>query len=528
VIIIASGNYIKDEMAAELGRIPPAFLPVGNRRLYEHQVSLLKGLQEEIVLTLPCDFEVPVYDQYWLGRAGVTVIKVDSDLALGESLVQVFSQILGSKKQTCLCILFGDTLFPEISSQDDVYSIGYQEEYYPWGVAIGIGNELKFTDGVESVDLSSGVLSGWFKLSSVADFFEALSNSNGSFFNALTQYAKNNKMNAIEFSDWLDFGHLHTYFHSKAKRTTERSFNTLRIQNRRVLKKSEADSKLAAEANWFENIPSQLRLYTPIYLGKNEKDTEVSYETEYMYLSTLSELFVHGRLPDKVWTKIFLSSYEFLQEASSFKPTEDINASIKLLLVDKALSRIESIALDEALDINLPVVVNGKSLPSVSGLAEMLISNVIIKDSFQCLMHGDFCFSNIMYDFRVGSIKLIDPRGTLDGETSTVYGDLRYDCAKFFHSIVGYYDLIVAGRYTITNHGNNEFDFLVYVDERQVSIKDLFLESSFSLLISTKEAYIHTILLFLSMVPLHSDSSSRQLALLLNAYRLYIQYEDLK
>lgn len=27
------------------------------------------------------------------------------------------------------------------------------------------------------------------------------------------------------------------------------------------------------------------------------------------------------------------------------------------------------------------------------------------------LIHGDFCFSNIMYDFRAGAIKTFDPRG---------------------------------------------------------------------------------------------------------------------
>lgn len=528
MIIIASGSYIDEEMVSEIGRIPPAFLPVGNRRLYEHQVSLLTGLEQKVFLTLPNDFEVPQYDQFWLDRAGVRIIFVDASLTLGESLLEVISKELSVSKDAYLGILFGDTLFSEVSVSYDTYSVGYQEEYYPWGVAINADTGVEFTDGVENVDCSSGVLSGWFSLSSMNVFIEALQQADCSFFSALTLYSKKKKMSPVEQKDWLDFGHLHTYFHSKAKRTTERSFNSLTIENRKVLKKSEVNDKVAAEASWFEALPGQLKLYTPIYLGRNQSEDGVSYEIEYMYLSTLSELFVHGKLPNKVWIKIFSSSYNFLKEAYNFKPRENIDASVKNLLVDKAISRIKSIDLGGEINLKSPVFMDGRKLPSVFELVEFLTSRVKIKGGYQCLMHGDFCFSNIMYDFRVGSIKLIDPRGTLDGVVPTIYGDIRYDCAKFFHSIVGYYDLIVAERYMISQYDDNSFDFLVYVDDRQASIKKLFLESSFSLLIPKKEAFLHTILLFLSMVPLHQESRSRQLALLLNAYRLYIEYEDLE
>jgi hypothetical protein len=528
VIIIASGRYIDGEMAAEIGRIPPAFLPVGNRRLYEHQIALLGRFNQKIILTLPSDFEVPEYDRYWLERADIEVIYVDANLTLGESIGKVVSDEMDESNNFGLGVLFGDTLFSEVSTDDDVYSIGYQEEFYPWGVAIDSKLGVEFTDGVEDIDLSFGVLSGWFKLSNVNVFLAAIIESNESFFQALTLYAKNKKMKAIELNDWLDFGHLHTYFHSKAKRTTERSFNSLRIQNRRVLKKSEAGFKIAAEANWFELLPNQLKLYAPIYLGMQQYGHEVSYETEYMYLSTLSELFVHGKLPDKVWLKIFESCRSYLNEALSFKPTSDIEEGIKFLLVDKNIARVQSIHLGNDIDLNMPVVMNGRKLPSVIDLTDILISEIKIKSEYQGLLHGDFCFSNIMYDFRVGSIKVIDPRGTLDGKSATNYGDLRYDCAKFFHSIVGYYDLIVAERYSISLYGDNKFGFVVHADDRQVAIKELFMNSELGRFMNGKEVFLHMILLFLSMVPLHKENEVRQLALLLNAYRLYLQYEGLE
>ena len=41
MLSITSGEYVESELFAEFGRIPPAFLPVGNKRLYTHQISQL-------------------------------------------------------------------------------------------------------------------------------------------------------------------------------------------------------------------------------------------------------------------------------------------------------------------------------------------------------------------------------------------------------------------------------------------------------------------------------------------------------
>ena len=58
VALIASAAYINQEMAAEFGPLPPAFLPLGNARLFCLQAALLRRLADRIVLSLPQSFQI--------------------------------------------------------------------------------------------------------------------------------------------------------------------------------------------------------------------------------------------------------------------------------------------------------------------------------------------------------------------------------------------------------------------------------------------------------------------------------------
>ena len=71
------------------------------------------------------------------------------------------------------------------------------------------------------------------------------------------------------------------------------------------------------------------------------------------------------------------------------------------------------------------------------------------RESDVMISHGDLCFSNILFDTRVESIKCIDPRGITPKGEYSIYGDRRYDLAKLYHSVVGLYDFIIAGRYSL-------------------------------------------------------------------------------
>jgi len=85
-LLIASGQYVVSELFAEFGGIPPAFLPLGNQRLYVHQVRHLQQLYPRICLTLPSDFDVDPADAAVLAQLEVGVYDTPSFLTLGAAM----------------------------------------------------------------------------------------------------------------------------------------------------------------------------------------------------------------------------------------------------------------------------------------------------------------------------------------------------------------------------------------------------------------------------------------------------------
>jgi len=138
------------------------------------------------------------------------------------------------------------------------------------------------------------------------------------------------------------------------------------------------------------------------------------------------------------------------------------------------------------------------------------------------------CFSNILYDFRSKLIKVIDPRGLVDGQKKSIYGDPRYDIAKLYHSVLGHYDFIISGYYELKQFSDYELEFSTPNSSELKAMEHQFfliLSQSLKSNPSNLEIMAITILLFLSMLPLHSDRPDRQTAFLANALRLFLKME---
>ena len=110
MILITSAAYVTPGLASEFGKLPPCMLPVQNRRLYEHQIKLFP-LEEQIVLSLPKDYDLSSFDENRLRELGVDIILVPEGFSLGESIVYVLNvksaysepiKILHGDKKSCL------------------------------------------------------------------------------------------------------------------------------------------------------------------------------------------------------------------------------------------------------------------------------------------------------------------------------------------------------------------------------------------------------------------------------------------
>jgi hypothetical protein len=525
VLLLTSGAYVSDELSAEFGRLPPTFLPVGNKRLYYIQAMSLGSAVNKVVLTIPESFRVPVHDREVINDLGVELLPVIEGMTLGEAIVYALN-LLGINDLP-VQILHGDTLITEIDqSQRDVVSVHEAKTFYSWAtIEESDDGRTEITEGgSDRGEAMTDVLSGYFSFSSSLCLIQSITRARGDFIGGLNIYSKSRNLRPFRTpGKWLDFGHLQTFYESRWYLTTQRVFNDLQISRQVVTKYSDNQSKLCAEAAWFDSIPPRMRVFTPTYLGLTGSNERSGYKLAHEYLSTLADLYVFGRLSITTWDHIFAACADFLDACLTYQAPKDISEKINALYGEKTRKRMADYASNNGLNLDRPWNINKMSTPSLNNVIDHLEQIVSPKETARSgLMHGDFCFSNIFYDFRRQSIKVIDPRGHLHNSEPSIFGDLRYDVAKLTHSVLGCYDFIVTDYFHCRRVSDYSLTLDIPSDPLIRQIQDAFVKQKFAgFTPNSPEVLAATALLFLSMLPLHQERPDRQHAFLANALLLY-------
>ena len=491
-------------------------LPVQNKRLYMHQLSLFEGCSETVYISLPLSYELIPYDEKQLASRGVNVLRVPDNLSLGQSIIYSLN-IIGRFDEP-LYILHGDTLFNSITLKPDSYVVAKAEDNYTWA---------------EEDVLDEMVYAGFFAFSSPKLLIKSITEKNNDFMSGVQLYGTERPLSRVMSDSWMDFGLVNTYYRSISNLTTERAFNSMEIDRFSIRKSSQDINKMRAEAVWIQSLPKDLRHYAPAIWDSGDDGRTGFYEMEYYYLTSLANLFVFCRHPQFVWTDILSACQVFIADMAKYRPSNEseiqrIASSNNELYLSKTLKRLTEHSAKSGISMDHPWVVNGVQVPSLREIVHetgAMIAND--KSEYVTLMHGDFCFSNILYDFKSKSIKVIDPRGVDNDGNLSIYGDLRYDVGKLAHSILGLYDLIIAGMFDYSEKSpydvRLEFNVTGGIKATQEKFKNLTF-AGYS--INDLNVYPVMIHLFLSMLPLHSDNVERQKAMLANALRLYVELKS--
>jgi len=528
MLLITSGAYVESELASEFGRIPPAFLPVGNRRLYTYQVNQFGRLHERVCLTVPDDFRLDEADTLWLRAHRVEILRTTPGAALGAA-VHEFLCVTGVAGP--LDILYGDTLVTDpLRAGSDWLAVGDTDEYYDW------------YHEAPSSGQPGGTWTGLFSFSD-AGLLRTQLEDGDDFIAAVRAY--DHAIGGLAHwtvSRWLDFGHVHTYFDSKRIITTQRHFNQLRVADGVVTKSGADSAKIMAEASWFEQAPVPIKPFLAPYICRTTEDDgnggACAYQLEYLHLAALNELYVFGRLPERVWRRIFRACDAYLRIAASLAAappdaarlegaqsdsTQSSPDLVRQTWVDKTLQRLDRYASQAGIDLDAPWTLNERPAPPLRAIAEHAGVALVAAAPVPAFLHGDFCFSNILFDFRAGRVKMVDPRGTDALGRPSRFGDLRYDLGKLAHSVLGLYDFIIAGFYLLRADGP-DLQFRV-LSERCLAVQRLFMATSFAGHRPAQwQCHPAMVLLFLSMLPLHADDPRRQQALMANGIRLYLEW----
>ena len=517
MILITSAAFINPSLTSEFGAMPPCMLPVQNRRLYTHQLSLFEGTQETVYLSLPASYKMPSYDREQLEAQHVNVILVPDHLSLGQSVLYCLNS--AGHFNESLYILHGDTLFKTLDLRPDSYMIAKAEDNYAWA---------------SIDDAPQTVYAGFFAFASQSLLIKCITEQHNDFMAGVERYGQQRPLERIESDEWMDFGLVNTYYRSISNLTTQRAFNSMNT-DRFSIKKSSLDSnKMMAEAHWIQSLPKSLKHYAPAIWDSGIDDKGKGfYEMEYFYLSSLANLFVFCNHPQFVWNDILAACQVFIADCAQHRPgdkriVEQIASSNNELYESKTLKRLDEYVKQSGVSLDEEWTVNGVTTPSLREIVHE--TGAMIKrdaKAFVSLMHGDFCFSNILYDFKSRSIKVIDPRGVDNQGNISSYGDLRYDVAKLAHSVLGLYDFIIGGRYYYSEKSAYDISLDFHVSDGIKATQEHFKTMQFAGFdINQLSVYPIMIHLFLSMLPLHSDNVARQKAMLANALRLYVELKS--
>ena len=514
MILITSAAYVNPSLASEFGQLPPCMLPVQNKRLYMHQISLCATLEEQVWISLPSSYNLSEHDKNQLAQCNAIPIMVPDGLSLGQSVVYCLNSI--GRFDEPLHILHGDTLFKELPHTTDCYLVAKAADNYAWA----------------SVDQET-IYAGFFSFSEPSLLIRCVTENNNDFIAGIESYDSQKPLSRVESNSWMDFGLVNTYYRSISNLTTERAFNDLNIGRFSLRKSSHDINKILAEANWIQSLPKSLRHYAPAVWDSGIENGQGFYEMEYCYLSSLANLFVFCSHPRFVWNDILNACQIFITDIAQYRPKSKTDISQIARnnnnhFTSKTIKRLERFSIENSISLDTKLTFNGIETPSLRQISEetgeMIGSD---KCDFVTLMHGDFCFSNILYVFKSKSIKDIDPRGIDNNGSFSLYGDIRYDVAKLAHSVLGLYDFIIAGIFDYDELSPYEIKLQFNLPASVLNIQELFKSMHFDGSdISSLNVYPIMVQLFLSMLPLHNDNPQRQKAMLANALRLYIELKS--
>jgi hypothetical protein len=329
-------------------------------------------------------------------------------------------------------------------------------------------------------------------------------------------------------SDWIDCGHETNYYEAKAKLISSRSFNSIQVSldDGIVTKQSRHGEKLAREIKYIEMLPAEIKVYYPRILTwqPGSAGIEASVKMEYYGYPTVAEYFLYWDLSSDNWRRLFARLQTALRRFTGF-PYCISEAAFMDFYLGKTVERIDqylgSLSADLRLTLEGETRVNGTSCRPFATLVEELRRRLaaLYRDKDFCVMHGDFCFNNILYDVPSGIVRLIDPRGSFGERCVGIYGDQKYDLAKLRHSAEFGYDFLVNGLFALHQSGA-EFTCTLATRACGPLVAELSSDLVRGLGYELADTQLLTSLLFLSMCPLHAEDPLRQLAMYTHGLRL--------
>lgn len=304
-----------------------------------------------------------------------------------------------------------------------------------------------------------------------------------------------------------------------------RYFNSLVADEYVVTKRSSDKNKMKKEYTYYYLLPPEMQAWCVLPFDYREEAEYASYSMERYGVTDMAIKWVHQSINLQEFEQFLKKAFMFI--TSRPQKSIEVEAYRRIqdqLYMDKVKQRLETLKKHvrfQELEAFLTHV------EGYAGIDDVFCSYYQLYEKIQVrckpipvlsIGHGDFCFSNILYDKQTHLMRLIDPKGAL--EEKELWTDPYYDIAKLSHSICGLYDLFNSGLFDITV--NDDMKLVLNLDHSRemqayrTAFQQALEQNGFSYLLTR----IYEASLFLSMLPLHMDNPKKVLGFLLNAINI--------
>jgi hypothetical protein len=530
VLILAAGNISNKLSFIKSFYSSPALIPINTKPLVLYHLEFYKNFDCKVFLVVNNNDSEYIEKSVNLKEFNYEIIEVPHTHGVNASLHYALS-VIPESVQTVVNLV---TTIPIQFPGDQTVIIENQLSYNnDWS---GInetdsGTEFLFKSG--PVKKLGHAFTGLFsiKTETLKQAVDQVTHRSDlmEIFAYLAQSKRNNK-SSVKFvmDDWIDAGHEINYYQSKLKLISSRSFNSVSVSELGILKKqSKNHEKLKNEADYITVIPPRLSILFPKLISGFEydpKNNTGSYSMEFYGYPSIAELQLFWDLKDEVWTRLFMDLETvvklFIKQGYSVGKQAYMD-----FYVGKIGDRVNDFY--EQLDDQFKYIItddlniNGTTYKSFHKIQDKLFKRIekLYSEEDFCVVHGDLCFNNILYDSPHRLLKLIDPRGSFGNKYKGVYGDIKYDLAKLLHSAVGGYDYIVNNLYKI-EIADKKISYEIFYKPNNKIISEKALQLIENLGYSIKDIMLIVGTLFLTMPPLHDDSCSRQRIMYLHGIKL--------
>jgi dTDP-glucose pyrophosphorylase len=515
--IILSAGKAESSLMQIFGDLPTGIIPVNGKPIIFHIIQqFIDAGIENIYISVGynADIVIDLVKPFYEGKVNIEFVKVDYTQGPGNSLLKVIECVDDQRT----VINLADTLVPSIYAESkltDCVIVSKEKSLLSRWSSVEIDEKgiIKSIFEKEEKLYTNTVLCGVYIIEDISILKKINNTSILEISDLLHRYSLKRPLKAVEVNNWLDFGHLDYYQKSKKRLLEARFFNSLEFDDilGTITKRSTNSQKFIQEITWQLDLPASIRVLSPRILDYDISLYSPFVKMEYYSYPTAAELWLYSSFDKELFELMFQRIWVVLKLFYSEK-REVSKESYKQIYITKTKDRLSYLANTNEYFANIleksHLTINGKVFKNWRLLEKDVFEkiNMLYDEQHNCLIHGDFCLSNILFDFNSGIVRVIDPRGNWG---DNAFGDFKYDIAKLRHSTHGLYEFIVNDLFSI-NHTDNNINYTIIIQDKHKQLST-FIDNLISLEFDLSHIKVIEGLLFLSMIPYHANNQKRQI-----------------